>query len=91
MSAVAKGLALSGTASFLLISEAALLNLSLLTTDLWSATFSVLTEGITPSPLFWVALVVIFLGVFLYEMGPSPVAQHEEGDLRSGDTKFEIT
>lgn len=91
VSAVAKGLALSGTASFLLISEAALLNLSLLTTDLWSATFSVLTEGITPSPLFWVALVVIFLGVFLYEMGPSPVAQHEEGDLRSGDTKFEIT
>ena len=91
VSVVAKGLAFSGTAGFLLVSEAAFLNLSLLTTDLWSATFSVLTEGITPSPLFWVALVVIFLGVFLYEMGPSPVAQHKEGDLWSGDTKFEIT
>jgi solute carrier family 35 protein F1/2 len=94
-SVVNKGLAFSGTAGFLLVSEAALLNLSLLTTDLWSATFSVLTEGITPPPLFWVALVVIFLGVFLYEMGPgpsrNPVAQDEEGDTQQGDAKYEIT
>jgi solute carrier family 35 protein F1/2 len=88
-SVLTKSLASSGTASFLLVSEAALLNLSLLTTDLWSATFSVLTEGITPPPLFWVALLVIFLGVFLYEMGPgpriSPVVQDEEGDAQQDD------
>jgi solute carrier family 35 protein F1/2 len=85
-SVLTKGLAFSGTASFLLVSEAALLNLSLLTTDLWSATFSVLTEGITPPPLFWAALVVIFFGVFLYEMGPgprkSPVILGEGGDTQ---------
>lgn len=87
-SVLTKGLAFSGTASFLLVSEAALLNLSLLTADLWSATFSVLTEGITPPPLFWAALVVISFGVFLYEMGPGPrksPAVHGEG----GDTQQE--
>lgn len=76
MSVVAKSLDIAGTAGFLYISEATLLNLSLLTTDLWSATFSILVEGIVPSPLFWVALVVVFLGIFLYEMGPSPVSHY---------------
>jgi solute carrier family 35 protein F1/2 len=72
MSVVTKSLDTAGTASFLYISEATLLNLSLLTTDLWSATFSVIVEGLLPSPLSWVALVVVFFGIFLYEMGPSP-------------------
>ncbi len=77
MSVVTKSLDIAGTASFLYISEATLLNLSLLTTDLWSATFSIIVEGILPSPLFWVALVVVVSGIFLYEMGPSPVQHHQ--------------
>ena len=74
----AKSMDLSGTAGFLLISEATLLNLSLLTTDLWSAVFSILLEGIMPPLLFWAALVVVFLGIFIYEMGPSPAPHSHE-------------
>lgn len=71
-SVVAKSLTMIGTAGFLFISEAALLNLSLLTTDLWSASFLILIEGMIPPPLFWVALLVVFVGIFIYELGPSP-------------------
>ena len=77
-------LAFSGTAWLLYLSEANLLNLSLLTTDLWAATFSVVAEGIVPPSLFWVSLVVIFTGVFIYEMATSPVA-HDHGSITSYD------
>ena len=63
----------SGAAMFLLLSEAAFFNLSLLTGDLWTVIFSVTAQHIIPGPLFFVALVLIVGGVVLYEMAPSPV------------------
>lgn len=64
-----------GASRFLTISEAAFFNLSLLTGDLWSVVFSVVVERIVPSPLFFVALLLVLSGVILYEMPPSPVLQ----------------
>eukprot|EP00529_Nitzschia_sp_RCC80_P012578 CAMPEP_0113509478 /NCGR_PEP_ID=MMETSP0014_2-20120614/37602_1 /TAXON_ID=2857 /ORGANISM="Nitzschia sp." /LENGTH=572 /DNA_ID=CAMNT_0000405321 /DNA_START=79 /DNA_END=1797 /DNA_ORIENTATION=- /assembly_acc=CAM_ASM_000159 len=57
---------------FLLISEAAFFNLSVLTGDLWSVVFSVFAEKIVPGPNFFVALVLVLSGVVVYEMVPSP-------------------
>lgn len=71
-----------GGARFLLISEATFLNLSLLTSDLWSMIFSVIAEKIVPQPLFWVALSFIVGGVVVYEMAPPPKIRR---DLSSED------
>ena len=62
-----------GVATFLQLSEATLLNLSLLTGDFWAVVFSVVAQRITPSALFWVALIMTVSGVWIYEMGPSPI------------------
>lgn len=70
---VTKSLIYVGNAQFLLKSEAALLNLSLLTSDVWSALFSVAAENIIPPNLFWVALPITAAGIILYEIGPSPL------------------
>jgi drug/metabolite transporter (DMT)-like permease len=67
-----------GTARFLLVSEATFLNLSFLTGDLWSVTFSVVAEHIVPKPLFFVALAFIVSGVFVYELAPSPILEDRE-------------
>lgn len=64
-----------GGSNFLLISEAAFFNLSLLTGDLWSVAFSVVAERITPQPLFFGSLLFVMSGVILYEMAPSPVVE----------------
>lgn len=64
-----------GASVFLMMSEAAFFNLSLLTGDLWSITFSVVAEGIVPQSLFFVALIFVLSGVVLYEMAPSPVLE----------------
>lgn len=64
-----------GVARFLQISEATFLNLGFLTGDLWSVGFSVIAEHIVPKPLFFVALVFIVSGVFVYELAPSPVQE----------------
>ena len=53
--------------------ESALLNLSLLTGDFWSVIFTVFKENIIPKPLFWLALILIVLGVIFYETVPSPM------------------
>jgi solute carrier family 35 protein F1/2 len=62
----------TGMSAFLRQSEAALLNLSLLTGDLWAALFSVVAEHIIPSSHFWTSLVLIVSGVFVYELSQSP-------------------
>lgn len=62
-----------GITRFLALSEAALLNLSLLTSDLYTALFSVAFQHILPYPLFWVGLGLVLSGIFVYEIGPSPV------------------
>ena len=64
----------AGMSRFLIASEAALLNLSLLTGDLWAALFSLEAEQIMPSSHFWVSLIMIVVGVFVYEMASSPFA-----------------
>jgi len=63
----------AGVSHFLTVSESALLNLSYLTEDWWSVIFSIVAVGYVPAPLFYLALVLVLSGVFLYEMGPSPV------------------
>jgi len=65
---------------FLVISEAALLNLSLLTGDFYAVLFSIFGEHIMPDPLFYVALFMICLGVLIYESGPSPMIGIEYGN-----------
>lgn len=77
-----------GASQFLIISEAALFNLSLLTGDLWSVVFSVVAEQIVPQPLFFAALASILSGVVLYEMAPSPAPEKgrkEEFNSINGD------
>lgn len=53
---------------FLVSSDATLLNLSLQSSNIWAITFSILAFQETPSLLFFVALALVFLGVFIYEI-----------------------
>jgi len=71
-----------GGTHFLVLSEAAFLNLSLLTGDLWSVLFSVAAERIVPRPLFFAALATVLSGVAIYEMAPSPALEKSRDDLR---------
>ena len=66
-----------GTSCFLAESEATLLNLSLLTGDLWAIAFTVVVQRIVPPSMFWVALVLIFLGVIVYELAGSPIVERD--------------
>lgn len=58
-------------ASFLVSSDATLLNLSLQTQNLWAILFSVLANHAAPPMLFYLALLLVVIGVFVYEVGPS--------------------
>merc|ERR1712038_462185 len=62
-----------GISYFLQTSEATLLNLSLLTADIWAVIFTIVAQKIVPALLFWVSLVLVLTGVFVYEMAPSPL------------------
>mmetsp|Transcript_19246 Transcript_19246/g.28552 ORF Transcript_19246/g.28552 Transcript_19246/m.28552 type:complete len:148 (+) Transcript_19246:3-446(+) len=62
-----------GISAFLRISDAAFLNLSLLTGDAWAVLYSVYAEHIYPPGTFYVALVITVTGVLIYETAPSPV------------------
>mmetsp|Transcript_10149 Transcript_10149/g.22733 ORF Transcript_10149/g.22733 Transcript_10149/m.22733 type:complete len:440 (+) Transcript_10149:130-1449(+) len=80
-------------AQFLLLSEAAFFNLSLLTGDLWTVVFSVTAQHIIPGPLFFAALTLIVGGVCVYEMAPSPVAgtsDHPNGMPGKGVTQADV-
>lgn len=70
-----------GELKFLSISEAALLNLSLLTSDLWATIFSVLAVGFVPSGLYFVAFLLIVAGIVLYEAAPSPLGHTTPKDM----------
>jgi solute carrier family 35 protein F1/2 len=72
-SSVSGYLFFSGMSSFLLMSESALLNLSLLSGDLWAVAFSIMEEHKMPSHVFYISFCLIVTGVAVYEMGPSPV------------------
>jgi len=72
---------------FLLVSESALLTLSLLTADLYAVAFTVIVERIPPPMMFYAAVVLVFIGVIMYEMAPSPLGYADDLHL-SGD--FEL-
>ena len=67
-----------GMGHFLIVSEAALFNLSMLTGDVWAVLFSVFEEKEIPTKLFFISLTVTVLGVFVYEMSPSPIIESED-------------
>ncbi|KAL7460072.1 hypothetical protein ACHAXS_000538, partial [Conticribra weissflogii] len=73
---VTRALDVAGEMQFLFVSEAALLNLSLLTSDLYAAIFDILTTGLHLTIHFYVAFFLIFAGIVLYEAGPSPANTH---------------
>lgn len=56
-------------------SDATLLNLSLLTSNLWVLGFSVLAYRHTPAPLFFVAAILVISGVIVYQ---NPLAKEED-------------
>jgi len=70
-------------AYFLRISEASLMNLSVLTSDLFAVLFSVVFENIVPDPLFYLALVLIYSGIIIYESAPSPMEERENTEETS--------
>ena len=61
-----------GISRFLHISEAALLQLSLLAADLYAVLFSIVEERKLPTWLFVVSMITILLGVMVYESVPAP-------------------
>lgn len=80
--AVFQILEMAGEVRFLGVSEAALLNISLLTSDLWAAAFSVVAEGLIPSGLYYVSLLFIIAGIVLYQAGPSPLDHATPSDIK---------
>jgi len=79
---------LVGQAYFLKVSEAALLNLSLLTSDLWAVMFSIVFSNFRPSLAYYLGAAMILLGIVLYEAGPSPDVDERETPV---DIKFRTT
>ena len=69
---------INGMSRFLTISESALLMISILTADLWAVLFTVFVEHLLPSPLFYVASLLMVLGIVMYEMSPSPLGAAED-------------
>ena len=79
-----------GEVKFLSISEAALLNLSLLTSDLWATIFSVFAVGFVPSSYYFIACFLIVIGIVLYEAAPSPLGHTTPTDIKiKGGRRFE--
>jgi len=78
--AIANYLSTIGQAYFLLYSEAALMNLSMLTSDLFAVFFSILFEAVIPNASFYVALLLIMIGIIVYEIGPSPMTKINENN-----------
>lgn len=79
---------LVGQVYFLKVSEAALLNLSLLTSDLWAVMFSIVFSNFRPSLAYYLGAAMILLGIVLYEAGPSPDVDERETPV---DIKFRTT
>eukprot|EP00815_Leptocylindrus_aporus_P007829 CAMPEP_0116061718 /NCGR_PEP_ID=MMETSP0322-20121206/7256_1 /TAXON_ID=163516 /ORGANISM="Leptocylindrus danicus var. apora, Strain B651" /LENGTH=380 /DNA_ID=CAMNT_0003546739 /DNA_START=460 /DNA_END=1602 /DNA_ORIENTATION=+ len=86
---VAAWLLYTGIARFLQVSEAALMNLNFLTADLYAVLFSVFAEGVIPSEFYFVALVCIVCGVYLYETAPSPVGPLDSDQIEAEDRQYQ--
>jgi len=65
-----------GSAQFLNISEAALLNLNLLTSDLYAIMFSIIEEHTLPNRLCGLSMALILSGVLIYESVPPPAEDY---------------
>ena len=73
---------LFGEVRFLSISEACLLNLSVLSSNLWASVFTIVTDGVLPAVSYYVALLLIVIGIVLYEAGPSPIHHDTPSDIK---------
>ena len=62
----------SWTSLFLLAGDAALFNLSLLTSDVYALIFAFFIEHVTPNWLYFLAFTVIFAGLICYHTQPVP-------------------
>ena len=62
----------SWTSLFLQAGDAAMFNLSLLTSDVYALIFSYLVEKVTPNGLYFVAFAIIFVGLVVYHLQPPP-------------------
>ena len=80
----------TGLASFLTMSDAALLQLSLLTCDLYTALFSIIYQKILPRPSSWIAMAIVISGIIVYETSAPPHAGefevHEENKVEDNDS-----
>jgi len=72
---------MAGEVNFLSISEACLLNLSLLSTNLYAAIFTAVRDRAFPAMSYLVALALVLLGIVLYEAGPSPVGHDTPSNI----------
>lgn len=72
-----------GISSFLRISDAAFLNLSLLTGDAWAVCYAIFAENIYPTDGFYLALLITVSGVVVYEAAPSVHAAKYFGEAES--------
>jgi drug/metabolite transporter (DMT)-like permease len=75
---------------FLLISEAAFLNLSMLTSDLYTTIFSIFAQNILPRNFYFVGLTMVLSGIFVYELAPSPVVPHVADDKLPPEPEHEV-
>mmetsp|Transcript_53296 Transcript_53296/g.79177 ORF Transcript_53296/g.79177 Transcript_53296/m.79177 type:complete len:467 (+) Transcript_53296:56-1456(+) len=69
-----------GQSRFLIVSEAAMFNLSMLSADLWSLLFSLVEEHSIPTKVFFVSIMFITVGMLVYGKAPSPIV---DGDAFS--------
>lgn len=74
---------------FLVHSDATLLILSLQSSNLWVACFSALVFRETPSLMFYLAVGLVFSGVFVYELlGNSSAPSKQESELVDSQTSY---
>lgn len=74
-----------GFSHFLAVADVTLLILSLQTSQLWASLFSIVVQQISPLPSFYIAVVLMFGGVFIYEyefsaLSTKPGAMQSHGE-----------
>lgn len=77
-------------ASFLVASDATLLNLSLQTSNLWVILFSVVAYQDLPPAVFYLAVALVVTGVFVYEAGGSATTAAAEASKNEIDNGLEV-
>ena len=62
----------ASASNFLTIADATMLSLSLQVSNVWTMAFSIFSEKVIMSPLFFGSVCMIIFGVWLYERGSAP-------------------